>query len=343
MLEEILPTLAPQSTTRISGTRLLCCAKSCKRSHGPRTKSLRLTRYRNLRRPCTNGRRGDEDAIEAAEKCLEIAAVYELYEKAKTERQAVDFGDLIMLPQAHLEERAVRAAERLRHRHVLVDEYQDVNRASVRLVKALAGDGKNLWVVGDARQSIYRFRGASSANMAAFADDFPGATAEPARNQLSIHPEDHRHFQRVRAGMDLPAELRQADARSRPRRGQAGSGDPQVRSRPTMKPRALRPASRTGEGGVALRDQAVLCRTNRRLNEIARALEERGIPVLHLGSLFEREEIRDLLSILSSRPISYGAGLVRIAAMPRYEHSASGREAAARPPEGWGQAPLHAA
>ena len=48
--------------------------------------------------------------------------------------------------------------------------------------------------------------------------------------------------------------------------------------------------------GVALRDQAMLCRTNDRLNEIAQALEDRGIPVLHLGSLFEREEIRDLLA-----------------------------------------------
>ena len=51
-----------------------------------------------------------------------------------------------------------------------------MNRASVRLVKAVAGDGKRLWVVGDARQSIYRFRGASSANMAGFKADF--STAE---------------------------------------------------------------------------------------------------------------------------------------------------------------------
>jgi len=50
-------------------------------------------------------------------------------------------------------------------------------------------------------------------------------------------------------------------------------------------------------GGVRFRDQAVLCRSNRRLNEIAEALEARGIPVLHLGSLFEREEVRDLLAL----------------------------------------------
>ena len=69
----------------------------------------------------------------------------------------------------------VREALKARHQHVLVDEYQDVNRASVRLLKAIVGDGRNLWVVGDARQSIYRFRGASATNMAQFAADFPGA------------------------------------------------------------------------------------------------------------------------------------------------------------------------
>ncbi len=116
---------------------------------------------------------------EAARKCLEIADIYESYERAKQDHGAVDFGDLIMRPALLLEgDPALRAAMRLRHRHVLVDEYQDVNRASVRLVKALTGDGKRLWVVGDARQSIYRFRGASAVNMAVFKSEYPSAVAD---------------------------------------------------------------------------------------------------------------------------------------------------------------------
>ena len=88
----------------------------------------------------------------------------------------IDFGDLVALPVRLVETDAeVRAALKARHQHVLVDEYQDVNRASVRLLRAIVGDGRNLWVVGDARQSIYRFRGASATNMAQFAVDFPGA------------------------------------------------------------------------------------------------------------------------------------------------------------------------
>lgn len=85
----------------------------------------------------------DEDGVEAAQKCLEVANIYERYEQAKANHKAVDFGDLIMHPTLLIEDdAALRAAVQLRHRHVLVDEYQDVNRASVRMVKALAGDGK---------------------------------------------------------------------------------------------------------------------------------------------------------------------------------------------------------
>ncbi len=121
----------------------------------------------------------DEDSTEAAQKCLEVANIYARYEQAKKDHRAVDFGDLIMRPALLIEGNpALRASVQLRHRHVLVDEYQDVNRASVRLVKALAGDGKRLWVVGDARQSIYRFRGASSVNMASFKTEYPSADVD---------------------------------------------------------------------------------------------------------------------------------------------------------------------
>lgn len=261
----------------------------------------------------------DEKATDLAAKCVEIASVYELYEDAKRKRGAVDFGDLIMLPALLIEQdEAVRNAVRLRHRHLLVDEYQDVNRASVRLVKAVAGAGENLWAVGDARQSIYRFRGASSANMASFGTDFPGAKL----GQLGL---SYRSTQKVlnafggfSAGMPLPPEL--ANLPLKAERG-IGEAEPELRTLDDPADEAAGIAASVREleasGGV-LRDQAVLCRTNDRLSEIAQALEDRGIPVLHLGSLFEREEVRDLLSILSLAADRFGAGLVRIASIARY-------------------------
>ena len=109
------------------------------------------------------------DQIEAAEKAAEVAVVYDAYERLKRQAHCIDFGDLVSMPVRLLESDArVRASIQAAYDHVLVDEYQDVNRSSVRLIEAICPTGDNLWVVGDAKQSIYRFRGASSFNTARF-------------------------------------------------------------------------------------------------------------------------------------------------------------------------------
>jgi DNA helicase-2/ATP-dependent DNA helicase PcrA len=264
----------------------------------------------------------DENARTAAEKCLEVARIYDLYEQAIRERGAVDFGDLIMRPALLLEsDLRLKAAVQLRHRHVLVDEYQDVNRASGRLLKAVAGDGKRLWVVGDSRQSIYRFRGASSTNMAAFVRDYPEAVAD----QLSIN------YRSTRQIVDTVASIAPHMGASREmlplaftsERG-VGPAKPEIRRYDTLEDEAAGIAASIRQlenSGVPLKDQAVLCRSNRRLNEIAAALEARGIAVLHLGSLFERDEVRDLLALLSLAVDRFGDGLTRIGAMTRYNFS----------------------
>lgn len=261
----------------------------------------------------------DEDSNVAAEKCQEVAAVYQIYEEAKRKLGAVDFGDLIMLPTFLLEEAPeLRKAVQLRHRHVLVDEYQDVNHASTRLLRALAGEGERLWVVGDARQSIYRFRGASSENVARFSEEYErNATSQLALNYRSteqivdalcgIAPK-----MSASQGM-LPLELA----------SKRGTGPAPIRSYSYSTPHAeahgvADQIDELKRDGIAFRDQAVLCRTNRRLEEVAEVLEERGIPVLHLGSLFEREEVRDLLSVLSLLADPYGDALVRVGALAPY-------------------------
>lgn len=261
----------------------------------------------------------DDAARQAAEKCLEIALIYELYENAMKERGSVDFGDLIMRPALLLEsDPELRLAVQLRHRHLLVDEYQDVNRASARLLKAIAGDGKRLWVVGDARQSIYRFRGASSANMTKFVSDYPGAIVD----RLEVN---YRSTKQIIDTFTAVAPRMAASAGMLPLSLEADRGNgpakPQILRYETLAEEAGGIAASVRElekMGVALRDQAVLCRSNRRLNEIAAALEARGIPVLHLGSFFEREEVRELLALLSLAVDPFGDALVRVGAMSRY-------------------------
>ena len=116
-------------------------------------------RYRELSQRMLESAVTDEEEV-TAQKCLEVYEIYKVYEQILRKNGALDFGDLIMRPTLLLEsEPTLAKTVRLRHRYLLVDEYQDVNRASARLMKILAGDGAGLWVVGDTRQAIYRFRG----------------------------------------------------------------------------------------------------------------------------------------------------------------------------------------
>jgi DNA helicase II / ATP-dependent DNA helicase PcrA len=165
-----------------------------------------------------------EDAIEAAENALEVARVYALYEDALDQNRAVDFGDLIMRPARLLEQNeSARTALHLRHHHILVDEYQDVNRASARLLKALVGAGSRLWVVGDARQSIYRFRGASSEDMSRFAEDYPSATID----KLEVNYRSSKEVIHAFEGRSECGEIRQSagDAGQRRLRKRADHGN----------------------------------------------------------------------------------------------------------------------
>ena len=274
--------------------------------------------YRRLSQAMLDAASDDEERV-TAEKCLEVAEIYRLYEEALKKHDSVDFGDLVMKPALLLEsDPVVRSIVQLRHRHVFVDEYQDVNRASARLVKAIAGDGKHLWVVGDARQSIYRFRGASSTNMAMFSQDYPGATPDSLSVSYRSTTEIVEAIQSIAPNMGasdgmLPLLLESVTGLTSQR--------PEIRryEGPDDEAAGIAASIRELESdGIELRNQAVLCRTHQRLNEIASALEARGISVLHLGSLFEREEIRDMLSLLSLAVDWFGDGLARVGAMPRY-------------------------
>ncbi|WP_239584433.1 DNA helicase PcrA [Aquibacillus albus] len=106
----------------------------------------------------------------------QIAEVYEGYQKVLTKNQSLDFDDLIM--------QTIRLFDRLpevleyyqrRFQYIHVDEYQDTNHAQYYLVKQLAAKFKNLCVVGDSDQSIYRWRGADIQNILSFEKDYPNA------------------------------------------------------------------------------------------------------------------------------------------------------------------------
>src|SRR5205085_1766878 len=105
-----------------------------------------------------------------------VALVYADMERALRTANAVDFDDLLVLP-VRLLESDEKELERWQKRfdHVLVDEYQDTNRAQYRFVKLLASVHGNVCVVGDDDQSIYGWRGADIRNILDFTKDFPNA------------------------------------------------------------------------------------------------------------------------------------------------------------------------
>jgi DNA helicase-2/ATP-dependent DNA helicase PcrA len=105
-----------------------------------------------------------------------IHRVFERYQQLLLANNALDFDDLLQYVVTLLEgDLNIRARYQARFQHILVDEFQDTNTAQYRLLKLLAGDQPDLFVVGDPDQSIYRWRGADYRNVRRFQEDYPGA------------------------------------------------------------------------------------------------------------------------------------------------------------------------
>src|SRR6185369_11072985 len=129
-------------------------------------------------------------AAEHARRQGELARAYGRYTSLLREHGAIDFGDQVSLGlQLLRESAAARETLQARYRYILVDEFQDTNRAQSELVALLAEPHRNVTVVGDDDQSIYRFRGAAISNILEFRDRYQGAkTVVLKRNYRSLAP-----------------------------------------------------------------------------------------------------------------------------------------------------------
>lgn len=264
-------------------------------------------------------RSSDENEREHAQRAFEVARAYAVYEVALRERGCVDFGGLLSRPvelfAAHPE---VRDAVRREHKHVLVDEYQDMNRASGILLTELVTPGTGPWVVGDVRQSIYRFRGASPSNMARFVEDFRnGITKYLAVNYRS----GGRLIRTFEAfGKDMATGDVSVPPKLKAERGEsAGEVTFDVAATPDAEAEGIAQSIlRSLSNGRRFRDHAVLARSHRTLARLSCHLERSGVPCLYFGDYFERAEVRDLLSALSVVAERRGIGLYRVAHFPQY-------------------------
>jgi DNA helicase II / ATP-dependent DNA helicase PcrA len=227
------------------------------------------------------------------------AIVYPALEAELRKGNAVDFDDLLVLPVRLLEEhQSVRESLSRRFRFVLVDEYQDTNRAQYRLVRLLGATHGNVCVVGDDDQSIYGWRGADIRNILDFTRDFPNAAvARLEENYRSTPPI------LVLANQIISANQGRMGKTLRPT---IQGGEPATLVR-TLDERdeaewAIEElaARRAASTDLALRDFAILYRTNAQSRAFEEALRRRAMPYRLVGAVrfYDRREVRDLMSYL---------------------------------------------
>ena len=267
---------------------------------------------------------------EQIKRARERAAAYAVWDRALRRRGLVDFGGLIQraveLLRAHS---TVLADVRRRYSQILVDEFQDTNRAAAELLLLIAGDaGGGLWVVGDQNQSIYRFRGASPGNLPRLAEHYPNLCVLRLQRCYRAVPSI------VRLGSAMAAQMaRLAITAPVPSTGAL---------REALQPLDLEPVRSVGDHapilhvetfasaahervGVAAAierfhtrgyrygDQAILCRTHKQARQIAAVLTRRGVPVSQLGDFFERAEVKDALMLLALAAGPDARGVLRAA------------------------------
>lgn len=258
------------------------------------------------------------EKTEEANKSLEVARVYSFYQEYLEKENLLDFGDLICRAVNLLHDNPDICEEvQKQYKYFLVDEYQDVNTASRMLLRELAGVGNGLWVVGDAQQAIYRFRGAAPINMQLFTTDFPNAQILPLEINYRSQPVIVNTFSEFARKMNPKASFTSWQAKRSQSEGKVMF---EIADNEIVEAEGIaRKIKSQKADGTNYKDQAVICRSHTVLARLCAILEREEIPVLYLGDLFERSEVRDLLSLLELSCKPSGSSLVRVAQFDEYK------------------------
>lgn len=221
-----------------------------------------------------------------------VIKVWKAYQEKLRENNAVDFDDLLVLAVSLLKIDRVRKAVNDQLQWILVDEYQDTNRAQFELTKLLAGERQNITAVGDAAQAIYSFRGADYRNLVMFND------AYPKTKTISL-PMNYRSTQNI---LDTAYGVISHNTTHPVLRLQTNSQEGEkvdffeaVDERDEAK-YVVESARKESEKG----EVAVLYRTNSQSRAFEDELMRRDIPYKLIGGLrfYNRAEIKDLIAYL---------------------------------------------
>lgn len=227
-----------------------------------------------------------------------IAECYELYQNNLKKSDAMDFDDIIFNTVKLLEENEdVRNLYQTQFKYVMVDEYQDTNHAQYVLTSLLADKYKNICVVGDDDQSIYRFRGATIENILSFENHYKGA-------KVIRLEENYRSTQNILDGANAVI------SHNKNRKGKtlftrSGSGDKivykTVMSESEESQYIIDEIVKNVNNGMKYSDHAILYRMNAQSRNLEVMLTKSGISHRIIGGhrFFDRKEIKDIVSYLA--------------------------------------------
>ncbi len=232
-------------------------------------------------------------------KYKQIAQVYELYQKRLMDSNILDFDDIIMKTvQLFLQQNDVLAYYQNKFKYVCVDEYQDTNKAQFVLVSLISDFYKNIMVVGDDDQSIYKFRGATIENILSFDEKYPNATVvkleqnyRSTSNILNaansvIKNNVHKHIKELWCDNEAGDKII-------------------VKETPTQNDESRyiidKIVSLHKERNLTYRDFAILYRMNAQSMNLETMFAKSGIPYRMLGALrfYDRKEVKDIIAYLS--------------------------------------------
>lgn len=227
-----------------------------------------------------------------------VSDVYTMYQKRLRKNQALDFDDLIMIT-IQLFQRVPEVLEfyQRKFQYIHVDEYQDTNRAQYLLVKLLASRFKNLCVVGDSDQSIYRWRGADIANILSFEKDYPSAS-------VIFLEQNYRSTKRI---LQAANEVIEKNSNRKPKNlwTENDEGNKILYFRADSE--AMEAQFVTGKirelvnsGKRTYSDIAILYRTNAQSRVMEEVLLKSNISYQIVGGIkfYDRKEIKDILAYL---------------------------------------------
>lgn len=229
----------------------------------------------------------------------DVTRIYETYQKMLFSSNAMDFDDLLIRPiELFQKHEDILKKYQERFKYILVDEYQDTNAAQYQLIRMLSDKYKNLTVVGDDAQSIYRWRGADIRNVLDFQSNFPD-------NKLFKLECNYRSTKKILAFASEIIRHNEKQIDKKLWTDNEDGDDIMIIENFSDKDEANRIVRQIKEDirvkKYMFRDFAVLYRTNAQSRVLEEALRNNGLPYVIVGGIrfYQRKEIKDLLSYLN--------------------------------------------